>query len=497
MDQKYILINHIHLEEDAGKLVHDDFNAVSLADYNRCGIPLVEIVTEPDISSAEEAKAFIEKVMLLLQYAGVSDCKMEEGSLRCDVNVSIQRPGDKELGTRAEIKNMNSLKSITRAINYEIKRQSRLLDAGKKVVQETRRFNENKGETSSMRSKENAHDYRYFPEPDILQVNFTDEMLDSIKNMLPELPYKRMERYMKDYGLSKTDAQILINQKSVSDFYDAAVSAYNAPKSIANFIIVELLRRVNLGEVSMTALPISAAEFAELVKMSDTEQVSKNDAKKILRQMIETGKDAKTIAEESGMLIVNDTKKAKEVIGKILADNTEAVAQYQSGEKKVFGFLMGQCTKSLRGVCTPGAIKNWWRRNWLRQKPSADEETKNAKTDAAEETREVDCTPFSNPNQYVPGRKDGVTQISTDHLLHEFDFSDAADHVGEEISLRACVHKIRQMSGFAFIILRTGRYLIQSLYVPEQCKDSITGLREGNFVWVRGKVTKNERQSAA
>ena len=207
--QKYIRINHIHLEEDAGKLVHDDFNAVSLADYNRCGIPLVEIVTEPDISSAEEAKAFIEKVMLLLQYAGVSDCKMEEGSLRCDVNVSIMRPGDKELGTRAEIKNMNSLKSITRAINYEIKRQSRLLDAGKKVVQETRRFNENKGETSSMRSKENAHDYRYFPEPDILQVNFTDEMLDSIKNMLPELPYKRMERYMKDYGLSKTDAQIL------------------------------------------------------------------------------------------------------------------------------------------------------------------------------------------------------------------------------------------------------------------------------------------------
>ena len=176
--QKYIRINHIHLEEDAGKLVHDDFNAVSLADYNRCGIPLVEIVTEPDISSAEEAKAFIEKVMLLLQYAGVSDCKMEEGSLRCDVNVSIMRPEDKELGTRAEIKNMNSLKSITRAINYEIKRQTRLLDAGKKVVQETRRFNENKGETSSMRSKENAHDYRYFPEPDILQVNFTDEMLE-------------------------------------------------------------------------------------------------------------------------------------------------------------------------------------------------------------------------------------------------------------------------------------------------------------------------------
>ena len=244
--KKNIRINRIHLEEDAGKLVHDDFNAVSLADYNRCGIPLIEIVTEPDISSAEEAKAFVEKISLLLQYAGVCDCKMEQGSLRCDVNISIMRPEDKELGTRAEIKNLNSLKSITRAINYEIKRQSRLLDAGKRVIQETRRFNDNKGETTSMRSKENAHDYRYFPEPDILQVNFTDEMLDEIKAMLPELPHKRMERYTKVYQLSKTDAQILVNQKVVSDFYDDALQVYNNPKSIANFIIGEMLSRVYL-----------------------------------------------------------------------------------------------------------------------------------------------------------------------------------------------------------------------------------------------------------
>mgnify|MGYP000338009555 CR=1 FL=1 len=219
------------------------------------------------------------------------------------------------------------------------------------------------------------------------------------------------------------------------------------------------------------------------MKMSDTEQVSKNDAKKILRQMIETGKDAKTIAEESGMLIVNDTKKAEEVIGKILADNIEAVAQYQSGEKKVFGFLMGQCTKSLRGVCTPGAIKELLETKLAEAKPSADEETKNAKTDAAEETREVDCTPFSNPNQYVPGRKDGITQIGTDYLLHEFDFSDAADHVGEEISLRACVHKIRQMSGFAFIILRTGRYLDPVAVCSGTVQGFYHRLREGNFVW--------------
>lgn len=489
--KKNIRINRIHLEEDAGKLIHDDFNAVSLADYNRCGIPLIEIVTEPDISSAEEAKAFVEKISLLLQYAGVCDCKMEQGSLRCDVNISIMRPEDKELGTRAEIKNLNSLKSITRAINYEIKRQSRLLDAGKRVVQETRRFNDNKGETSSMRSKENAHDYRYFPEPDILQVNFTDEMLDSIKAMLPELPHKRLQRYTEEFGLSKTDAQIIVNQKRVSDFYDAAVAAYPQPKSIANFIIVELLRRVNLGEVSMESLPFTPQDFAALIQMADTEQVSKNDAKKILRQMIETGKTAKEIAQAAGMLIVNDTKKAEETIAAILSENAEAAAQYQAGEKKVFGFLMGQCTKALRGVCTPASIKTI-----LEEKlnaTTATDVTTEEKTENVQTVTESACTRFINDNAYRPSRKNGIMQIDGKNLLHEFDFSDAADHVGEKISLRACVHKIRRMSNFAFIILRTGRYLIQSLYAPVQCKDSIDGLREGNFVWISGTVTKNEK----
>ena len=227
--KKDIRVNRIHLEEDAGKLVHDDFNAVSLADYNRCGVPLIEIVTEPDISSAEEAKAFVEKVSLLLQYAGVCDCKMEQGSLRADVNVSIMRPEDKEFGTRTECKNLNSLKSIGRAIDFEIKRQSRLLDMGKKVIQETRRFNDNRGETTSMRTKEDAHDYRYFPEPDILQVNFTDEMLDEIKAKLPEMPHKRLARYTGEYGLSEVDAKILVNQKRVSDFFDESLKVYNNP----------------------------------------------------------------------------------------------------------------------------------------------------------------------------------------------------------------------------------------------------------------------------
>jgi aspartyl-tRNA(Asn)/glutamyl-tRNA(Gln) amidotransferase subunit B len=355
--KKNIRVNRIHLEEDAGKLIHDDFNGVSLADYNRCGIPLIEIVTEPDIGSAEEAKAFVEKVSLLLQYAGVCDCKMEQGSLRCDVNISIMKPTDTEFGTRAEIKNLNSLKSIVKSIEYEIKRQSKLLDEGKRVIQETRRFNDNHGETKSMRSKEDAHDYRYFPEPDILQVNFTDDDLDTIKSQLPELPFKRLERYINEYELSEVDAKILVNQKTVSDFFNGALTVYNNPKSISNFIIVELLRRVNLGEISMDNLPFTYTEFANLVQMADTEKVSKNDAKTILRLMIETGKTPEEVAKENGFLIAIDMNRVDEVIDNILADNKSIVEQYKNGEVKVFGFLMGQCSKNLKGICTPKVIK--------------------------------------------------------------------------------------------------------------------------------------------
>lgn len=354
---KNIRINRIHLEEDAGKLVHDDLNGVSLADYNRCGIPLIEIVTEPDISSAEEARTLVEKIALLLQYAGVSDCKMEQGSIRCDVNVSIMRPDDKEFGTRAEIKNLNSLKSIYRTIEYEIKRQARLLDRGERVVQETRRYDDNKGETRTMRSKEDAHDYKYFPDPDILQVNFTDEDLDRIKNSLPEMPYARLEKYVNKYGLSEIDARIIVNTKKISDLYEEALLSYNNPKSVANFILGELMRRINLGEISLDSLPFAAADIAKLVEMSDTEKVSKNDAKKIFRIMSEKGGDPKKIAEAEGMLIVEDTGKTSAMIDEVLANNSSAVEQYRSGDVKVFGFLMGQCTKALKGVAAPKAIK--------------------------------------------------------------------------------------------------------------------------------------------
>lgn len=491
--KKDIRVNRIHLEEDAGKLVHDDFNAVSLADYNRCGVPLIEIVTEPDISSAEEAKAFVEKVSLLLQYAGVCDCKMEQGSLRADVNVSIMRPEDKEFGTRTECKNLNSLKSIGRAIDFEIKRQSRLLDMGKKVIQETRRFNDNRGETTSMRTKEDAHDYRYFPEPDILQVNFTDEMLDEIKAKLPEMPHKRLARYTVEYGLSEVDAKILVNQKRVSDFFDEALKVYNNPKSVANFIIVELLRRVNLGEVSMDSLPFEADAFAKLVEMADTDKVSKNDAKKILREMISSGKSPEEIAKEKGMLIVNDMAKVAEVIDSVLKVNETAAQQYRNGETKVFGFLMGQCSKQLKGACTPKIIKEELEKKLSESTAASDisEDSKSEEIVSAE--TQLNMTAYNDVNKYKPGTKKNIMQIGTDTLKKEFVLSDAVDNIGKDITLSCCVYKIRNMSEFSFIVVRTGRYLIQTIYSSENCKDSIDGLKEGYFVNITGTVTENEK----
>lgn len=353
---KTIRINHIHLEEDAGKLIHDDLNGVSLCDYNRCGVPLVEIVTEPDMRSPEEARTLVETIALLLQYAGVSDCKMEEGSIRADVNVSLMPKGATEFGTRAEIKNVNSLKSIYRTIEYEIKRQAQILDRGGKVVQETRRFDANKGETKAMRTKEDAHDYKYFPDPDILQVNLHDEDIERLRAELPEMPRERTAKYI-GMGIPEKEAKVIVSDKLISDFFEESLSCYNNPRSLVNFINGEIMRRINLGEIDMTSTAFTAQTVAKLVEMSDTEKVSKNDAKTIFREMAEKGGDPEDIAKREGMLISTDTSKVIEVIDSVIAANEKAVNQYKSGDVKVFGFLMGQCSKSLRGAATPKVIK--------------------------------------------------------------------------------------------------------------------------------------------
>ena len=361
-EEKVIRINRIHLEEDAGKLVHDDVNRISLADYNRCGIPLIEIVTEPDFHSADEVIAFMEKIRLLLQYAGICDCKMEQGSIRCDVNISIVPKGSDELGTRTEMKNLNSLKAIAKAIEIEIERQEEILDNGEKVIQQTRRFNEALGETTAMRSKEDAQDYRYFPDPDIPPIIFTEEELEAIRRSIPELPEQRVERYVSEYGINKKDADIIVGDKRICDFFDEAISEYNNPKAVANYVIGELMRRINLGEADMDNLRFGGREFAQLVEYMQTDKVSQANAKTILREMIENGGTPKEIADRGDLWIKEDNDLLAKTVDEIIANNPKAAEQYRGGDQKVFGFFMGQANKALKGAASPKAIQEYIRK---------------------------------------------------------------------------------------------------------------------------------------
>ncbi len=357
--EKSIRINRIHLEEDAGKLVHDEVNRISLADYNRCGIPLIEIVTEPDFHSADEVIAFMEKVKLLLQYAGICDCKMEQGSIRCDVNISIAPKGSAELGTRTELKNLNSLKAIAKAIEVEIERQEELLDNGERVIQQTRRFNEALGETTAMRSKEDAHDYRYFPDPDIPPIIFTEEELEAIRESLPEMPEQRVKRYVEEYGIKRADADLIVGSKKICDFFDEALAAYDNPKALANYINGELMRRINLGEADMDTLKFSGREFAQLVELLQTDKLSQANAKLVLGEMLQNGGTPKDIADAQDLWIKEDNDLLAKVVDEIIANNPRPVEQYKNGDKKVFGFFMGQANKALKGAASPKAIQDY------------------------------------------------------------------------------------------------------------------------------------------
>lgn len=353
---KKIRINRIHIEEDAGKLIHDEKRKISLADYNRCGIPLIEIVTEPDIRSAEEAKAFTAEVALALKYAGVCDAKMEQGSLRCDVNISIMPESSKVFGTRTEIKNLNSLRSIGRAIEYEFSRQKELLESGERVIQQTLHWNDATGVTTALRSKEEAHDYRYFPEPDIPPMFITDEEINTISKAMPEMPSARKARYL-SLGLSDADASLLIADKALADFYEEAVKSYQNPKSVASMIIVELLRHINDSGFSVEEIALPPADLAQLCKMADEGTVSRSAAKDILKQMLKTLEDPMEIAKKGNMLMSNDTSAVEKTADEILAANPKAVEEYRGGSAKVFGFLMGQMCRTLGKSANPAIIK--------------------------------------------------------------------------------------------------------------------------------------------
>ncbi len=368
LGEKYVRIHHAHIEEDAGKLIHDDIENTSLADYNRCGVPLLEIVSEPDMNSAEEARAYIEKVAGLLEYAGVSLCKMEEGSLRADVNISLRRAESNTLGTKVEIKNLNSLKSIVRAIDYEIERQTKLLNNGEEIVQETRKFNDNRGITLPMRSKEDAHDYRYFKEPDVMPIVITDEDIETIKAELPVLIDERMEIYLNSYGLNQADANILVADKAISDFYNEAVTSYSNYKAVANFVVVELLKYVNEGELDSKNIPFTAEAFAHLVKMAEEDIVNRNNAKAILKLMLEQNKSPEQIAKEEGFLMNDNQEEIKEVVFGVVEEFTAEVEGYLAGKEKLFGFLMGQCSKRLAGRANPKTIKGLLEEELMKRK---------------------------------------------------------------------------------------------------------------------------------
>lgn len=352
---KSVRINNIHIEEDAGKLSHN--GDISLADYNRCGVPLIEIVTEPDFSTAEETCEFVRKLALRLKYADICDVKMEQGSLRVDVNISVMPINSNTLGTRAEIKNLNSFKSITNAIKYETNRQIKILDSGCKVERETRRYNEEKGITESLRAKEDIQDYRYFPEPDIPPILITNGEIESIRQSIPEMPEQRFKRYVEKYKLAIYDAELIIQEKAFSDFYDEAVAIYGNYKQTANLMHVELNRNLNENNKNIAEISILPSDIAEIVKMTDDGIVSQNSAKEILRKMFFGGGSPVEIAEKNGFILNNDMGAVNEMVETFLTKHSSLVEEYKNGNEKVLGYLMGQFLRENGKSFNPKIIK--------------------------------------------------------------------------------------------------------------------------------------------
>ncbi|HOP99300.1 MAG TPA: Asp-tRNA(Asn)/Glu-tRNA(Gln) amidotransferase subunit GatB [Acetivibrio clariflavus] len=353
---KRIGITRIHIEEDAGKLMHDEWDTASLIDYNRCGVPLIEIVTEPDMRSAQEVRVFLENLKAILQYIDVSDCKMQEGSLRADINLSVRPVGQKELGTRTEMKNLNSFKAIVRAVEGEAKRQIEVLESGGTVIQETRRWDDAKGVSYAMRSKEEAHDYRYFPEPDLMPIVVDEKWKQEIKDSLPELPEARKKRYINEYGLPEYDASILTASKALADFFEDAVKNTDNAKAVSNWIMGDLLRMLKEKEMEAEQIPFPGAYLAKLVTLIDKGTISGTIAKKVFEKMFSQGKDPEAIVKEEGLEVVSDESALVAVVKKVIENNPQSVADYKGGKEKAFGFLVGQAMKETKGKANPQLI---------------------------------------------------------------------------------------------------------------------------------------------
>lgn len=355
-ETKKIGIHEIHMEEDAGKLIHDEWEDCTLVDYNRSGVPLIEIVSEPDMRSADEVIAYLEKLRMLIQYLGASDCKLQEGSMRADVNLSVRKVGATEYGTRTEMKNLNSFKAIAHAIEGERDRQIDLLEAGKEVIQETRRWDDTKGESYAMRSKEDAQDYRYFPDPDLTPIQVSEEFLEQIRAAQPEFRPEKMKRYKEEYDIPDYDIEIITGTKHLADLFEETTAICKQPKKVSNWIMVETFRLLKEQNMDAEDIRYSPQHLADLIRMVDDKSINSTVAKKVFEKMFDEDIDPVAYVEEQGLKTVTDTSALKETVERILVENPQSVEDYRNGKEKAIGFLVGQTMKAMKGKADPGLV---------------------------------------------------------------------------------------------------------------------------------------------
>ncbi len=354
--KKVIGIHEIHMEEDAGKLIHDEWEDCSLVDYNRSGVPLIEIVSEPDMRNADEVIAYLDKLRLIIQYLGASDCKLQEGSMRADVNLSVREVGAEKFGTRTEMKNLNSFKAVARAIEGERARQIELLEEGKQVIQETRRWDDNKEYSYAMRSKEDAQDYRYFPDPDLVPIIISDEWIQAVRDRQPELRTEKLERYKKEFDIPDYDARIITGSKKLADLFEETTAICKKPKKVANWILGETLRLLKEKDMEPEELRFSAENLAKLINLTDAGTINGSVAKEVFEVLFGEDIDPEQYVEEKGLKTVNDEGALRTVIKDVLANNPQSVSDYKGGKAKALGFLVGQTMKAMKGKADPGSV---------------------------------------------------------------------------------------------------------------------------------------------
>ncbi len=356
MSAKKVGIRGIHIEEDAGKLIHDESGKYSLVDYNRSGVPLIEIVTAPDLGSSEEVRAFILKLKTILEYTGVCDCKMQEGSLRVDINLSVRRRGESTFGNRTEIKNLNSVRAIVRAVEYEAKRQAEELEKGRSVRQETRRWDDARGVSYPMREKKGADDYRFFPDPDLCPIVIDDAWLNEIKSSLPELPDEKKKRFVLEYKLPAYDADFITGSKQLSDYFEEAAKRCRNHRAVCNWLMGDISKKLNESNIEVSDIPVSPENLAKLVELTDSGIISWKIAKQVFVVMWDTNRDPAEIIEEKGLRVINDTEEIRKVIIQVLEENPKAVEDIRNGKEKTIGFLIGQVMRKTGGKASPGIV---------------------------------------------------------------------------------------------------------------------------------------------